>query len=165
MEKLALYTNKDELTDKYINRKDRFSIKDDLYYRIVIIFIENSNHQFLIQKVSQRKGGEYATTGGHVQYGDSSLKTIIKETYEELGIDISKDNIKLIKTYKYPHIFQDIYYLKKDININDILLQKEEVELVKWMSIEEINKLILNKKFRKNNINPLNDVIEMNKNI
>ena len=35
-----------------------------------------------------------------------------------------------------------MYYLKKDININDIKVQAEEVEFVKYMSIDEINDII-----------------------
>ena len=35
-----------------------------------------------------------------------------------------------------------MFYLKKDIDINSVTLQKEEVEFVKYMSIEEINELI-----------------------
>ena len=35
-----------------------------------------------------------------------------------------------------------MFYLKKDINIEDIKVQEEEVDYVKYMSIEEINQLI-----------------------
>jgi len=35
-----------------------------------------------------------------------------------------------------------LYYLKKNIDINNIKVQKEEVDHVKYMSVEEINQLI-----------------------
>ena len=37
--------------------------------------------------------------------------------------------------------FVDIYYTKKDIELSELKLEKEEVEDVKWMSLEEIKKL------------------------
>ena len=35
-----------------------------------------------------------------------------------------------------------MFYLKKDIDLKNIKLQQEEVEYVKYMTIEEINNLI-----------------------
>ena len=35
-----------------------------------------------------------------------------------------------------------MYYLKKDINIDDIKVQKEEVDYVKYMTVEKIQDLI-----------------------
>ena len=35
-----------------------------------------------------------------------------------------------------------LFYLKKNINIEDVKVQEEEVDYVKYMSVEEINKLI-----------------------
>ena len=37
-----------------------------------------------------------------------------------------------------------IFYLKKDIDINNLILQKDEVVCVKYMSIDEISQLIKN---------------------
>lgn len=115
---------------------------------IVMIYIENSNGEFLIQKTSSSRGNIFATTGGHVSYGSNFLETIIAEVKEELGIDISKENIKEIGTYKWEFYLQKVFYLKKDIDIKDLLLRKEEVEYVKWMSVKEINNLIKENKYR-----------------
>ena len=46
----------------------------------------------------------------------------------------------------------DVYYLEKNINIEDIKVQEEEVEFVKWLSIDEIKELINKGEFRKGNI-------------
>lgn len=50
--------------------------------------------------------------------------------------------------------------LKKDIDINDITIQEDEVEYVEWLSIEEINELIKNNKFREGNIEGYKYIIE-----
>ena len=75
------------------------------------------------------------------------LREKLKAIKEELGVDIVKENIKLFKTIKTEDDFVDIYYLKEDIDIKKIKIQKEEVEDVKWATIEEINELIKNEAF------------------
>ena len=35
-----------------------------------------------------------------------------------------------------------LFYLKKDIRIEDVVLQKEEVESVSYMSVDELNDII-----------------------
>ena len=50
--------------------------------------------------------------------------------------------MKLFKTIKTEDDFVDIYYLKEDIDINEIKIQKEEVEDVKWATIDEIQEMI-----------------------
>lgn len=46
----------------------------------------------------------------------------------------------------------NLYYLKKDIDIKNFNLQKEEVDFVKWCTIEEIQELIGSGKFFENHI-------------
>lgn len=55
---------------------------------------------------------------------------------EELGIDIS--NEKMVDSYIFGIAFMDAYYLKKDIEMNDLKLQDDEVESVKWFTIDQI---------------------------
>ena len=57
------------------------------------------------------------------------------------------------------HYYEQVYYLKKDIDIKDIKVLEDEVEFVKWIGIEEIFDLIKCKKFREGNINGLMDIL------
>ena len=76
----------------------------------------------------------------------------IKEVKEELGVDIAKENFVEVNTYIRDYYIQKVYYLKKDIDKNDIIIQEDEVEYVEWMSKEKINELIQNNEFREGNI-------------
>ena len=116
---------------------------------VVAIWIENSNGELLIQKRSLQKDGLWATTGGHPKSGETSIEGIITEVLEELGLDISCKNVKLIHTEFDEFVFLDMYYVKMDLDINSLILQKEEVEEVKWASLDDINQLIKNKQFKK----------------
>lgn len=148
MEYLNLYDRNGNL----LKEKGIRGVKTDNLVGIVIIFIENSKGEFLIQKTSLEKDSLFATTGGHVTYGLTFKDAIIKEVEEELGIDISKDNIIEVNTYIREFYIQKVFYLKKDINIEDITIQESEVDYVKWIDKDSINKLIENKEFRESNI-------------
>ena len=84
----------------------------------------------------------WATTGGHPKAGESSLEGIVTEIKEELGLDVPKDELLLFKTIKTDDDFVDLYYLNMNANIKNMSMQEEEVEEVKWASIEEIDQLI-----------------------
>lgn len=110
---------------------------------VVIVFIQNSRGEFLIQKRSQQKGGKYGTTGGHPKTGESSIQGMLTEIKEEISIDVlpkemtflySEDDVK-------GRVFVDTYYLNKDLKIENLVLQTEEVESLKWCSVTEIEKL------------------------
>lgn len=148
MEYLNLYDTEGNL----LNKKGIRGEKNSDLVGIVIIFIENSKGEFLIQKTSASRNSIFATTGGHVSYGSNFLESIINEVKEELGLDISNDKIVEVNTYICDKYLQKVYYLKKDIDINDITIQEDEVEYVEWLDKETINKLIENKEFREGNI-------------
>lgn len=141
---------------KLIVPKGRYSI-------VVLAFKENSKGEFLFQMTSKRKKNVWATTGGHVKSGQTSKEAIIEEIKEELGIDINEDEVKLFKTYKYDDAFKDVFYIKKDIDINSLTYQEDEVEYVKYLTKDEILDLINNDgNIRKTNIDAFLDIINNN---
>lgn len=145
MEKRDLYDENKKLTGETILKGEL--VPKGRYYITVVIFIQNESGEFLIQKRVMKKDGKWATTGGHPVSGESSKQGIITEIKEELGIDVESRNIQLFKTIKTEDDFVDLYYLKENVNINDVIVQQEEVEKVKWASIEEIKYMIQNNEF------------------
>lgn len=163
MEYLDLYdVNKNLTHERIIRQKGKPQVPEGRYINIVIIFIQNSKNEFLLQMTSKDKGNEWATTGGHVKSGQTSYEAIIAEVKEELGIDISDDDVKMIDSSIFGISFMDVYYLKKDIEINNLVLQKEEVEYVEWLSIDQIKDLIENGNLRKGNIDAFFKIINYN---
>jgi len=104
----------------------------------------------LIQKRVASKGGKWATTAGHPKSGENSIQGLCSETLEEIGVDISKDDVKLVDTLINNDQIFDIYYLKKDIDLKDIVIQKEEVDGVDYASRDEIKEMFLNNQFHEN---------------
>jgi len=145
MEKRDLYDENKKLTGETIFKGE--TVPKGKYYITVIVFIQNTKGEFLIQKRTLKKDGKWATTGGHPVAGESSIEGIVTEVREELGIKINKQNLKLFKTIKTEDDFVDLYYLKEDIDIKRIKMQEEEVSDSKWASITEINQMIQKKEF------------------
>ena len=139
MEFRDLYDANKNVTGKTFMKGEQ--IPDGYFYLIVAIFIENSKGEFLLQKRVERKGGQWSTTSGHPKAGENSLEGILEEAREELGIDLSNEKLELFETWVNKDQFFDIYYLKKDITLDEITTQEEEVDGVKWASIEEIERL------------------------
>ena len=148
MEKRDLYDKNKNLTGKTIFKN--FPIPNGCYILVVLIFIQNSDGKFLIQKRSKIKNGKFATTGGHPKSGQTSLEGAITEVKEEIGLDISNKDIKLFFSGKSDttKVFCDDYYMKMDIpNIENLKLQKSEVDSIYWLSVDEIKKLMQEGKF------------------
>lgn len=161
MEMRDLYDINRNLIGKTIEKDAE--IPNGAYIMMVVVFIQNSNNDFLIQKRSIEKGGKWATTGGHPKSGETSLQGILTEVKEELGIEIN--NPILFKKANGKNTLCDLYYIKEDIDLSKIKTQKGEVDDIKWASIEEIENLMNNNKFNKGHYMMFKDCLEfLNKN-
>lgn len=157
-----LYDENKCLTDKKLFRAKGTKLEvPPGYYNIVVLgFICNSKGEYLLQKTSSNKGNVWAVVGGHVKSGESSEECIINEIHEEMGIKLKSKDIKLFKTYKYDSAFKDVYYIEKDLDLNEFVYAKDEVETSRYFSVDEIKKLIDDGLFRKTNIDAFMDLIK-----
>lgn len=120
-------------------------IPHNKYYITVVIFIENDKGELLLQV--NKKFNKWSITGGHPKSGESSLIGAQTELKEELNLDILKTKLKLFKTIKTEDDFVDLYYLRQNIGLKDMVMQFDEVADVNWFTREEIARLINNKEF------------------
>lgn len=161
MEKRDLYDAKRKLTGETIFRDEQ--IPDGKYIVVVLIFIQNSEGEFLIQKRSKKKNGKFATTGGHPKSGESSIQGIITEVKEEIGLELDPNEVQLYFSGKSDEdrVFFDAYYVKKDIeDVKKLKLQEDEVSSVQWLSINEIQSLMKQNKFFKNHYEEFENLLK-----
>ena len=126
------------------------------WHRAVIMFVINKEGKVLLQKRSANKkmwpNLWDITSGGHVLAGELSYQAVIREAREELNLDVKKEELTYVGCFTSEDVksniinrhFNDFFIVEKDINIEDITLQKEEVQDIKWFTKEEIFKKVDN---------------------
>lgn len=160
MEKRDLYDKNRNKLGLIINKDDE--IPDGCYIIVVMIIMQNSKGEFLLQKRSELKGGKWAFTGGHPKSGENSLEGIISEVREELGIDISCENVQLMKSNVFEKVIGDIYYANMEFDLDNMVLQDEEVSDVMLASYGDIINMIENDEFFKTHGKVFMDLINDN---
>lgn len=154
MEYLDVLTENGEFTEKIETRQ--ICHEKGLWHRAVYAFIFNKDNEILLQKRSSSKklwpNLWDVTVGGHVLSGEFGYEALIRETKEEFGINVNENEIKYLfcstSSEKQGNIinnhFNECFLITKDIDISNIIIQKEEVSDVKWFSKDEIIKKIDN---------------------
>ena len=165
MELLDIYDDFGNKTGKVIKRGDKsVKLEQGEHIAVGVIYIENSKGEFLMQKTSDEKGSQYSSTGGHICTGETPIESIKREVEEELGINIDYEDVRELGYLIYDMPVRFMFYLKKDIDINDIKVQEEEVEFVRYMSINEIQELIKNKEITESHGIIFNKILEYKEN-
>ena len=140
------------------SKKDAHS--KGLWHRAAHIWFVNNQGEILLQKradnIESHPGKFDISAAGHLSAGDTKISGALREVEEELGIKLEeKDliNIGEIHNESTQHNgtyinkeYDDIYVVHKDIPISEFKIQESEVSLVKYISIDDLKKLINNQK-------------------
>ena len=135
-----LYDINSERTGKTYYKGD--SIPEGYYPMVVMAVIRNSKGEFLMQKRVESKGGDWGVTGGHPKAGETPIEGIITEVKEELGLFFSKDDFTLYDSGCDGKDCYKMYLVNKDIDLNDITIEEEELTEVRWFSMEELDNMV-----------------------
>lgn len=130
------------LTDIDVN--DPNNIPDGHYISVVGVVIVNDNNEILLQKRSRFKKvnpNKWGICGGKVNLGESTLDAGVRETLEEIGILLNKDELKIIRMATNGRAHFTVYYIRKNVDINECKLREEELEEIKYFKIEELQDL------------------------
>lgn len=157
-EERDLYNNNLELTGKTYFKGD--TISEGVYPMVVMIAIQNSNGEFLMQKRVKSKGGDWGVTGGHPKHGETPKDGIITEVKEELGIDISKQKIIEFDRGCDGKDCYIMYYTQMDLDINKLDIQLDELSEIKWFSMETLQTMVKNGKLNEDQVEFFNKCIE-----
>ena len=147
MEWLQVFNENGIYKNKKLLRGDT-PLNDD-YIMVVYLFIINKDNKILLEKNKEKD--IWVVPGGHVDT-PNIIDNLKRECIEELNLDISSSNIINIDMLKNDNRLFNIFLINEDIDINTLVLQKEEVKEVKYFTIEEIDTMISNGTFRENNI-------------
>lgn len=135
--------------------------KSGKWHKVVGIIIYDFNNNILMQQRSINEISDPLkwdiAAAGHVNSGETEIEAVKRELLEEIGLNLVKGKIEPFISYKKEvnnetvnkkHL-EDIYIAQIDSeNINEFMIQKEEVEQVKWLSINKVKELFLNNQLK-----------------
>jgi len=158
MEMYAVSEQIDILNDMGL-KTGKVAAADDVHsngywHRVVKVLVLNKMNQLLVQRRSETKKifpnvWDVAVTG-HVAAEELPLNSAKREIFEELGFDFDKNDINYLFSYKKnigynefkERIFIDLFYIKSDINLENISISNDEVDEVKFINIDEAIEVI-----------------------
>lgn len=142
MELVDVLNNRNEYTGSI---KDRKELLEGEFRNLVHIWIINSNGEFLLQKRSGLKKhfpNKWSVTSGCTLSKESLIQTCKRECKEELNVDVDINNLEYEMTFKKDPVIVQVFVLRQEVDLNKVVLQEEEVSDIKYMSRDEIIKLI-----------------------
>lgn len=131
--------------DEFIGHKERHGIAKDDIYRVAALWVTNSRGDILL---AQRKftkshdpGKWGAAAAGTLDEGETYESNLIKEAEEELGLKNIKPALGPKNRVTGEHnYFEQWYTLKIDTLAEDLTIQEDEVEQVKWFTRAELER-------------------------
>lgn len=118
------------------------------FHRVVLVWIMNSKGEFLISKRTPGIGwgNLWQQTGGCAVAGDDSLTSALKETREELGIELNPENGQLFREYAAHSndaggAFFDVWLFRQEVDLAAVVFQPEETCDAKWATQNDILKM------------------------
>ena len=128
-------------------------MKSGEYHIVVNVWIRNSKGEWLISKRTPNKHFPllWEPTGGSAVSGESSFDAAIRETREELGVELAPEKGKLFasamrQAKKFPD-FLDVWVFEHDCSIDSVVLQPGETCGAMWATTNEIKELVKSGKF------------------
>jgi 8-oxo-dGTP pyrophosphatase MutT (NUDIX family) len=136
-------------TGRYAERGRKMATGD--YHLVVHVWKRNNRGEWLIDKRAPTRGtsidGKWETTGGAALAGEDSLTAALRETREELGIELDSQKGTLFNTTDRHgndgHTWlQDAWVFEWNGSIEDVYFQESETCDVMWARTDKIREMI-----------------------
>lgn len=151
----------DIIDDKTGEKTGKSKSKPDVHkngdwHRATHVWFINSKNEILLQHRSKEMENYPncwdISSAGHISSGEDAVTGALREVKEELGLDISKDELKMIGETKQQAVlnngtyidneFNNVYLVKKNLDIAKLIKQDEEVQALKWVPIQEFKEMV-----------------------
>ena len=114
------------------------------YGLVVCVWVHDGKGNLLMTHRAKGKSfaGTWENSGGAAKAGETSRKAIARELFEETGIRAAEDDFELLGSDRDRNTFYDFYCLKAAVPLEDIVLLPGETDDAKWVSMEEVHRMI-----------------------
>ncbi len=143
MELWDIYDENRNRTGKVITRGKHWG--NEKYHLIIHIAIFDDHGRMLIQKRAKEKSAWAdlwdISCGGSAIAGEDSRAAAEREVMEELGLKIDLSAVRPHFTMNYERGFDDFYTLIRNVDLDKLSLQTEEVAEVRWATLDEVRRM------------------------
>ena len=151
MELIDVLDENGKPTGEVEDRKEVYN--KGLWHKSSHIWIINDNNELLVQKRNPNKStfpNLWAiSVAGHVDSGETSRETAVRELKEEVNLDVNEGELEYLFTIKriQPYkdhslkVFDDVYLLHRNIDVDETKLQVEELTDIKYVYYEYLEKI------------------------
>ena len=118
-------------------------LPENTYHLVINVWIKNSEGKYLISRRSKTKSKnplKFETVAGAALAGENSFQAAVRETKEEVGLDLDPKKTKLIysATLKSLQSISDVYLFNYDGAVDLRNATTDEVESAGFMTVDEI---------------------------
>lgn len=121
-------------------------VPEGLYHRMVEGWVRTSDRHILIQQRSSNKKiyPNYWSCSaiGSVLQGETPEEGMIRELREEVGLEINSKDLELAEIITDHPCHFYIYRIEKDFKIEDLILDREEVQDVALLTLDELKEWV-----------------------
>lgn len=115
------------------------------YHLVVFVWVFNNRGEVLLTKRAPEKrtfANLWEATGGAVQAGENSRQAICRELFEETGIRAEASEFLLMDTDCRSDGICDIYFLRKTVPLEQLVMQPGETCGAKWVDRAELERML-----------------------
>lgn len=140
-----------------------FTYKGEKYWYsrgiVCAVFLFATDNEDNLYVLANKRGSGVSNTGewncpcGHLDFDESCEECAVRETYEETGIEIDEDLLKLFDINSKDFESKDqtvgfIYYgVIRDKHIDEMItskanMEENEVREIKWINVDDIDRYV-----------------------
>ncbi len=130
--------------------------KKGLWHNTIHLWLFTKKGEILLQQRSHKKSIYPllwdVSAAGHIDAGESFTNATIRETKEELGLDLNTNDLKKIGVHKHlstyangtiqDNEFHQVFVAELKVKIEKLVPQDDEVEAIKLVSFKEFRSLL-----------------------
>ena len=142
MEFNDIYDENRRLTGRLHRRGDRWRRGE--YGLVVCVWVYDGKGNLLLTRRAPQKSfaGTWENSGGAAKAGETSRQAIARELYEETGIRAEESEFELLESGKDNSAFYDYYCLRREVPLDQVVLQPGETDGARWVSFDEAQSMV-----------------------
>ena len=118
---------------------------------LMLYRVRNGEMEFLFQHRSKYLKANPdkwdVSAGGHINLDEPVIDSLVRETREEIGIEIDKEKVEFAATYLRWKVLISLYFYNWGDRADEFSFDDQEVEEVKWIKYSELRDFFPNLKW------------------